>query len=132
MVRLLIILLLFSSCDPVRRHQRLVNKYPYVHKDIENITVDTHIINIPPARITDRIPISDLDVPFTVYKDRLRVEVKNVNDTLYLTAECKDTTVIYEDKIIERVVHSEQPAKKFNWWILVGLLFLLLLLHQRR
>jgi hypothetical protein len=119
-MRVLYILILLGliSCDPVKRHNRLVERYPYVHQDSTTTRIDTELIKIPPIRIRKSIPFSQLSAPYTVYKNRLKVEVQKVGDTLYLDAECADTVIKVKMKTITRTIHSPLPKcpEPFNWW----------------
>lgn len=96
MYKLFIILFAFSlfSCDPVRRHNRLTKKYPYVHTSEVKIIRDTIKIH---SSTSDTVTHYNtlLDTVHLV-KDRLKVQVYRVRDSVFIEGECKDTTIIKE------------------------------------
>jgi len=123
-----LILVFLSSCDPVKRHARLVEKFPYVHQDSVNVKNDTNMISIPSIRVSEKVPISDLNTPFTKVKDRLTIDIQKINDTLYLDAQCKDTVVNNITRTITRTIHSPVPKfrEKINWWKMLFFSFVIL------
>lgn len=127
MKQILFYLLFFIliSCDPVARHQRLVERYPYVHRNdttfVKNI--DTFVVK----KVTkDTFFSVDFDTVF-ISKDRLKVKLIRVNDTIRLNAECSgDTVYVTKYQPIIRT-YSEVSKKKFPWWLVVLALILLVL-----
>lgn len=105
------------SCSPIRRHDRLVRKYPFVHTTDSVTLIDT-------VRVTTDRVVSDTIVhesllfdTVIVTKDNLTVKVVKINDSVYINGEC-DT--IFIDKIIERKIPVRYyQTNKFNWWMIV-------------
>jgi len=95
-------LVLLSSCSPIKRHARLVKKYPFVHKTDTVVLVDTLSIIVPKVQ-HDTVMLLDsfiiaLKDTITIEKDRLKVQIHQVHDSIYIDAKC-DT--VYLDKVIE-------------------------------
>ena len=101
------------SCDPVKRHNRLVDKYPYVHKNITQTIHDTFEIIVPEIKHdTSFFVVKETDT-FYIEKDRLRIRIIKEFDTLHVEGECTSDTI---QVITERIVPlyaSEDTAKGF-------------------
>ena len=114
---LIVILIFFTSCSPIRRHDRIVRKYPFVHTTDSVTLIDTIRVT------TDRV-VSDTIVhesllfdTVIVTKDNLTVKVVKIRDSVYINGEC-DPIII--NKVIERKIPVKYYEKKsFNWWIIV-------------
>lgn len=112
------ILLILSSCDPVRRHANLVERYPYVHKNDTVIIKDTIQI-IKESILIDTFTAIEFDT-FVVEKEKAKVKLVRVNDTIFVDAEClADTFYIEKEKIIVET-HSEQPKRRYWYLLLIG------------
>lgn len=101
MKHLILILLILSSCSPIKRHSRLVRKYPFVHTTDSVKLIDT-------IRLTTNKVVSDTVVhesllfdTIVLTKDNLSVQVLKIRDSIYIDGEC-DT--IFIDNVIERNV----------------------------
>ena len=113
---LIVILIFFTSCSPIRRHDRIVRKYPFVHTTDSVTLIDTIRVT------TDRV-VSDTIVhesllfdTVIVTKDNLTVKVVKIRDSVYINGEC-DPIII--NKVIERKIPVKYYEKKsFNWWII--------------
>jgi len=95
-------LVLLASCSPIKRHARLVKKYPFVHKTDTVVLVDTLSIIVPKIQ-HDTVMLLDsfiiaLKDTITIEKDKLKVQIHQVHDSIYIDAKC-DT--VYLDKVIE-------------------------------
>lgn len=116
---------IFTSCDPVARHQRLVERYPYVHRNDTTFvkTVDTFVVK----KVTkDTFFTVNFDTVF-ISKDRLKVKLIRVNDTIRLNAECSgDTIYVTKYQPVIRT-YSEKSRVKFPWWLVILALILLVL-----
>ncbi len=113
------------SCDPVARHQRLVERFPYVHRNDTTFvkTVDTFFVK----KITkDTFFSVNFDTVF-ISKDRLKVKLIRVNDTIRVNAECSgDTVYVTKYQPVIRT-YSEVSKKRFPWWLVILALILLVL-----
>lgn len=117
-ILLLITVILFSSCDPVRRHANIVERYPYVHKNDTVIYKDTIQI-IKESVFIDTFTAIEFDT-FVVEKEKAKVKLVRVNDTIFVDAEClADTFYIEKEKIIVET-HSEQPKRRYWYLLLIG------------
>jgi hypothetical protein len=117
-ITLLIALIAFTSCDPVRRHNRLVDKYPYVHKDVTQIIHDTVSIVVPKiSHDTTFLVVRDIDT-FIIEKERLKVTIRKEFDTLYVDAECDaDTITIYRQIKAPLYTSTDHRESRCLWWV---------------
>ena len=147
-ILLIFLCISFSSCNPFiskdlrvknrgnRKLERLVKKYPgLIKKDTATVIYDTTIIT-PNARI-DTLLSYDFDT-VTLFKDKLRLKLIRVNDTLLIDAECLPDTIRIKEFIkvpFETISKSkltplEQAAnfasKFYMWGIFILILFLIL------
>jgi hypothetical protein len=79
------------SCDPVKRHQRLVERYPYVHTSEITTVHDTFEVIVPSVKV-DTITHVNFDTVI-IERDRLRVQLIRVRDSIFVDAECKSDTI---------------------------------------
>jgi hypothetical protein len=135
-ILLLTILSGLIACSPTQRFSRLVTKYPYLLQKDTITQIDTLLIQVPEVKVDSIIQIDsfivDLHDTIIIEKERLKIELYRVNDSIIINGNC-DT--IYIDKIIERKIPVKvyvKPSKQMslkNWALLfVGLIILLLLL----
>lgn len=125
-MRYLLIIILLVACSPIKRHDRLVSKFPYVHttdsvKTIDTLTVITEKIS------TDTVfQIKELPDGVVVKKENLKIKLRTVKDSIYVYGEC-DT--IFVDKVIERTVPVKYyETNKTNWSFILFLIAIILLL----
>ena len=122
MNRLILIVLILSSCSPIKRHSRLVRKYPFVHTTDSVKLIDT-------IRLTTNKVVSDTVVhesllfdTIVLTKDNLSVQVLKIRDSIYIEGKC-DT--IFIDKVIERKIPVKYYETKGFTWNIVGLIWLI-------
>lgn len=116
---LLITTVLLFSCSPVKRHSRLVNKFPYVHTVDSIKLIDTVRLNTEVTQIDTVTLISSLKDTITLIKDNLTVEVYTVRDSFYINAKC-DT--VFLEKIITRnipIKYYKENLINYNWLFLI-------------
>ena len=125
-MRIIALILLLISCSPIKRHSRLVKKYPFVHTTDSVRLIDT-------IRLTTNKVVSDTVVhesllfdTIVVTKDNLSIKVVKIKDSVYINGEC-DT--IYIDKVIERNIPVQYYKEiNVNWKLILFLLFVIALL----
>jgi hypothetical protein len=101
------------SCDPVKRHARLVKKFPHVHTPDTIIQRDTIRIEIPKVSVDTFFHQSLLRDTVRIENERLKVEIYTIHDSVYVNAECDTVTV---EKIIERKIPIRYYDKTtFDW-----------------
>jgi len=128
---ILSMMFIMVSCDPVKRHQRLVEKFPHVHKNDTIVQRDTIRTTIQRVQHDTIVHIDILRDTLFIDRDRLRVQIVRFNDSIFVDAECDS---IFIEKIIERkipIVHFPLKCEFDKWfdrlkWF--GLLFVLLLI----
>lgn len=121
-ITLIALILFLASCDPVKRHAKLVERYPYVHINEIDIRIDTHRIVVDRVETDTILDVKNIYDTIYLENDKVRVKTIRVNDSIYINAECvEDTIYIYtENKTITK--HSQQPAKNYNIWLVAGVL----------
>lgn len=122
----LLVIFILSSCDPVRRHAKLVERYPYVHKNDTVISKDTIQI-IKESILIDTFTAIEFDT-FVVEKEKAKVKLVRFNDTIFVDAEClEDTFYVEKEKIIIEK-HSEQPKENIlKILIVIGVALIILI-----
>ena len=105
LILLLVPVLFYTGCSPIKRHARLVKKYPFVHQTDTVVLTDTIRIDIPIVQ-TDTVMLLDsfilaLTDTLVIAKEKLKVRITQVHDSIYIDAKC-DT--VYIDKSIERKI----------------------------
>ncbi len=111
-------LLAFLSCSPIKRHARLVKKYPFVHQTDTVILTDTLSLEIPKVEKDTIFQIDsfwiNLKDTIILEKENLKVKIAQIHDSIYIDAKC-DT--IFIDKIIERKIPIKyyETNPEFNW-----------------
>lgn len=127
-----VLLLLSVSCSPIKRHQNLVDKFPFVHTQDTVIIIDTFTMLIPKIQHDTIFNLTELHDTVYIEKDRLKIKMYTVHDSIYVEGECDS---IYVEKIVERKVpirYYENPGT--NWWkwvlIITGSLLLLMIIYK--
>ena len=116
---IILLVYLFTGCgliSPERRHEKLVNKYPYLHQIdsvelqrpvtfyVDRVTKDTVFFDrITPGRV-DTIKLE---------KERLKVVYYRDGDTVYLAGECEADTITQTVTIKAPIKYYPLPLK---WW----------------
>lgn len=130
-----IILLLITSCSPIKRHQRLVEKYPFVHTQDTVIFHDTLTLEVPKVTHDTVVFWQDLHDTIVLEKERLRVRIHKIHDSVYIEGECDS---IYVERIVERKVPIRyyEVNSSFPWWywllIASAILIILYLIKNRK
>lgn len=109
--------LLLFGCSPVKRHARLVEKFPFVHT-VDSVTlIDTFTLIVPETRVDTVVKLETLRDTVTIQKDRLKVKLFTIHDSIYIEGHCDTVTV---EKVIERKIPVKYYEKNgFPWaWLL--------------
>lgn len=125
-IMLFLAIIVLCSCSPIKRHQRLVAKFPHVHTQDTIILRDTIRINVPKIEVDSIFLTKNLIDTVTIIKDRLKIKMYTVHDSIYVTGSCDTVTI---EKIIERkipVVYYEKSPdwfeKEKNWfWLFLAI-----------
>lgn len=130
-----------SSCDPmkraIRKHDRLVKRFPTLHKREFVILRDTLRITIPEIKHDTVVHEKTLRDTVVIEKDRLKVKVYQVHDSIYIEGQCDS---IYVEKIVEKkvpVVYYPESKDEYGWiWYIVvglfGLAVLYIVLNRKK
>jgi hypothetical protein len=100
------------GCSAIKRHDRLVQRHPYVHQDKIDTIRDTVRITIPEIKVDTFYHMDQLYDTIYLEKERLKVQIYRVRDSIYVSAKC-DT--IYQEKIISRPVKVVDYIKPTFW-----------------
>lgn len=103
-----ILLLSLMSCSATWHLKRAVKKDPMILQKDTIIVVDTTVL--PPVGITDTVILEQHDT-ITLVKDRLKVEIVKVNDTITIDAICDSDTIVTVVEIpYEKIVYVEKES----------------------
>ena len=124
-MRYLFLIIILLSCSPIKRHARIVRKYPYVHTTDSIRLIDT--IRLTTNKVKTDTVVNYQSLVDTVFldKENLKVKVYTVLDSVYIFGECD--TVFFE-KIIERKIPVKYYETK-NSIILTLMLVLIIVLY---
>ncbi len=128
-------LIILSSCSPSKRLDRLIERHPGLV--IPDTLVIRDTISISRVRADTTLHIDSLFQPVVMEKERLKVEILRLFDTLYVTGTCEADTIIMEKMIpVEKIklVKSnlmEQLLNKLPWLIAILITLIILLILKR-
>ena len=115
----LILLSLLMSCSAQWHLKKAVQKDPLILERDTLVVTDTVVS--PPVAITDTVTLKQHDT-ITIVKDRLKVQLVKVNDTITINAECASDTIVTTIEVpYEKIVYVE---KKTLWEKIQGLVLL--------
>ena len=107
LVKLTLVLSL-TSCSAQWHLKKAVHKDPTILKKDTLIVQDTVVT--PPVAITDTVTLKQHDT-ITLVKDRLKVQLLKVNDTITINAECASDTIVQTIKVpYEKIVYVKQKT----------------------
>ena len=111
---LLIVLIVLTSCSPIKRFTRLVEKYPYLLTQDTLIIHDTINLYIPEVHTDTVVTLKELIDTVTITEERVTVKAWYVpkEKKVYIQGKCDP---VYITKIVERKI----PVKyyeKYPWW----------------
>jgi len=113
----LILLLLLTSCSAQWHLKKAVQKDPMILKKDTLVVQDTFVV--PPVVLKDTVTLKQHDT-ITITKDRLRVKIVKVNDTLIIDAKCDSDTIVRTIEVpYDKIVYVEQETfiQKAQKWI---------------
>ena len=121
----LILVLSLTSCSAQWHLKKAVRKDPTILVKDTLVVKDTVVTQ--PVAITDTVTLKQHDT-ITLVKDRLRVKIVKVNDTITIDAICDSDTIISIVEVpYDKVVYVEKESlwdKIKNLAIYMGLAFL--------
>lgn len=106
-------LLFFVSCSPAYRFNRLVKKHPELITTDTITQIDTMRLEIPKTQVDTVFLTNQLRDTIIIEKERLKVKMYTVHDSIYVDAKC-DT--VYVEKIVERKIPVKYYEKKVHWF----------------
>ncbi len=108
-----------ASCSPVKRFNRLVEKYPHLIQTDTIVRYDTVEVIVPEVKHDTSFVDRELHDTVYVEKERLKIKLWQVKDTVYVKGKCEtDTVTVIRE--VEIPVHYYETGKwwhKIPWWI---------------
>ena len=104
----LILIMSLTSCSAQWHLKKAVHKDPTILEKDTLVVTDTVVS--PPVAITDTVIMKQHDT-ITLVKDRLRVNIVKVNDTITIDAICDSDTIISIVEVpYEKIIYVEQES----------------------
>ena len=120
------------SCSAQWHLKRAVHKDPTILE--KDTLVVTNTVVTPPVAITDTVTLRQHDT-ITIVKDRLKVQLVKVNDTITINAECASDTIISVLEVpYDKIIYVEQKTllqKIQGLAFYIGLVLLALIVIKR-
>lgn len=115
---ILVVLVAVGSCmaiNPIKKHDKLVKRYPYLHQKDTIETKEKIKIQIEKAEAETTFVDKYLTKYDTIKTENERLKILYIKngDTVYLKGECKPLEIIKEVKVKTPVIYSPLPLK---WW----------------
>ena len=121
----LILVLSLTSCSAQWHLKKAVQKDPMILKKDTLVVQDTLVV--PPVVLKDTVTLKQHDT-ITITKDRLRVKIVKVNDTLIIEGKCASDTIVRTIEVpYDKIVYVEKQSiwdKIKSLAIYIGLAFL--------
>ena len=114
----LTLLLLLTSCSAQWHLKKAVRKDPMILQKDTLVVTDTVVS--PPVAITDTVTLRQHDT-IQLVKDRLKVQLVKVNDTITIDAICDSDTIISIVEVpYEKItyIEKESPMQVVQRWLL--------------
>ena len=104
----LILLSSLMSCSAQWHLKKAVQKDPLILERDTLVVTDTVVS--PPVAITDTVTLKQHDT-IVIQKDRLKVQLVKVNDTITINAECASDTIVTTIEVpYEKIVYVQQKT----------------------
>ena len=104
----LIMISLLTSCSAQWHLKKAVQKDPMILEKDTIVVQDTLVV--PPVAITDTVTMKQHDT-ITLVKERLKVQLVKVNDTITINAVCDSDTIVRTIEVpYEKIVYVEQKT----------------------
>jgi len=123
------LILLLISCSPAKRLEHLVSRHPELRLPDTLIVRDTLIS--PAVQSDTTLHIEQLYDTVILEKERLRVKLLRIRDTLWVEGTCNPDTIYYEKQIpVEKIKLIKEPFNlKPVLWLLGALIILIMILY---
>lgn len=104
----LILLSSLMSCSAQWHLKKAVQKDPLI-LERDTLVVTTTVVS-PPVAITDTVTLKQHDT-IVIQKDRLKVQLVKVNDTITINAECASDTIVTTIEVpYEKIVYVKEKT----------------------
>ncbi|MHA1166312.1 MAG: hypothetical protein ACTSRU_00710 [Candidatus Hodarchaeales archaeon] len=116
----LILLISLTACSPVKRLNRLIDKHPELIRT-ETVTIrDTVEVVVPEVKHDTMFLEKSLHDTVFIQKDRLKIKIWKVSDTIRVEGECETDTIRLVREIEVPVKYYKDDYKwwhKIPWWV---------------
>lgn len=120
-----VVALIFLSCTPQKKLNRLLKKHPeLISKDTLKVKDTVFIDHIHTDTILSWHNLYDT---VTIEKERLRMKIVRVNDSIYLSGECLSDTIYTEKIVMVDKINYTPPLKNRNIWLIFAVIIGLIL-----
>lgn len=127
LVKLMLVLSL-TSCSAQWHLKKAVQKDPTILEKDTLVVTDTVVTQ--PVAITDTVTLRQHDT-ITLVKEKLRVQLVKVNDTITINATCDSDTIISVIEVpYEKIVYVEQKSFMDRLYGIVAALFAALVVFR--
>lgn len=127
------------SCTPQKRLSRLIKNNPEL-TITDTIKINDTVITTK-TRIDTAFHHSILKDTITIEKEKLRLQIVEISDTIYIEVEHEADTIIIEKEIpVERIVVQNQKKNRIQsledllnrrwFWVVVGVMLILIILRM--
>ena len=104
----LTMMLLLSSCSAQWHLKKAVQKDPTIMEKDTLVVMDTVVS--PPVAITDTVTMRQHDT-ITLVKEKLKVQLVKVNDTITINAVCDSDTIVRTIEVpYEKIIYVEKET----------------------
>lgn len=104
----LILISLLTSCSAQWHLKKAVQKDPTILEKDTLVVTDTVVT--PPVAITDTVTLKQQDTIMLV-KEKLKVQLVKVNDTIIINAECASDTIVQTIEVpYEKVIYIKKES----------------------
>ena len=126
-IYLILVIIIFSSCSPQRRLDRLVTKHPELTR-IDTIKIQDSVF-VPGTNLDTVFRASLLYDTVRITQEKLQIQLIERNDTIYLNATVEPDTIIITKEIpIQKIIHIKPQKWWIEYWWVWGLVLLLVVL----
>jgi hypothetical protein len=119
-IKVIILLLLAVSCTPQKKLHKLLKKHPeLVSKDTLKVKDTVFIDHIYTDTVLSWHNLYDT---VTIEKERLKMKIVRVNDSIYLSGECLADTIYTEKIVLVDKINYTPPLKNRNIWLIFAII----------
>lgn len=119
-----LMLTLVASCAPVKRFNRLIALHPELIRTDTIVRYDTVRVVTPSVKYDTSFIDRELHDTVYISKDKLKIKLWQVYDTVYVEGECESDTIYAVREVKVPVIYYKDDFKWWHnipWWVYVAL-----------